>query len=89
MKKNQKTRKTTIKHNTHCQISKILGKKVWLSYQIKMKIKITQSLSILHNRQQASNGTLKDCCHINTEKCVCIFILNSVIDSLTITLLEF
>lgn len=64
MKKNQKTRKTTIKHNTHCQISKILGKKVWLSYQIKMKIKITQSLSILHNRQQASNGTLKDCCHI-------------------------
>lgn len=22
-----KTRKTTIKHNTHCQISKILGKK--------------------------------------------------------------
>lgn len=87
MKKNPKTRKTTIKHNTHRQYPKL--KKVWRSYQIKMKIKITQSLSILHNRQQASNGTLKDCCHINTEKCVCIFILNSVIDSLTITLLEF
>lgn len=88
MKKNQKTRKTTIKHNSLSNIQNF-GKKVWLSYQIKMKIKITQSLSILHNRQQASNGTLKDCCHINTEKCVCIFILNSVTDSLTITLLEF
>lgn len=88
MKKNQKTRKTTIKHNTHRQYPKFWGKSVaFLSNQ--MKIKITQSLSILHNRQQASNGTLKDCCHINTEKCVCIFILNSVIDSLTITLLEF
>lgn len=63
MKKNQKTRKTTIKQHSLSNIQNF-GKKVWLSYQIKMKIKITQSLSILHNRQQASNGTLKDCCHI-------------------------
>lgn len=31
---------------------------------------------------------LKDCCHINTEKCVYIFILILVIDTLTITLLQ-
>lgn len=43
MKKNQKTRKTTIKHNAHRQISKILGKK---------------SVAFLSNQNENKNHTI-------------------------------